>query len=170
MSKYHWNTLQTYEDQISISHDFFVFSSIAKVSVDRSILLSAKLLDAIRTTHDILQVLCFIESDDILPYPYMITCINPAYTWLLRHLAENIPDKWFLATIDKKGRFHLPIDTLETIRITKKAFISSFNGFSWSIMDPDQESLSYNIFVDKVNSWEISIPQELLGNDTDIQK
>jgi hypothetical protein len=117
-----------------------------------------------------LQMLCFVESDDILPYPYMITCISPTYTWLLKHLVEDSPDKWFFGTIDKNGRFHLPIDTLETICITKEAVISAFDGLCWSIMDPDQEMLSYKIFVDKINSWEISIPEQLLRNDTDTPK
>jgi hypothetical protein len=80
MSEYHWNTLETYKDQINTPRKFSVFSSIRKVSSDGSILLPEKLLRVIRTADEILQVLCFVESDDILPCPYMITCISPTYT------------------------------------------------------------------------------------------
>jgi len=95
MSDYHWNTLSTYRDQIKNSEERFFFSDIRKVTRDKSILLPQKLRENIGTGHDIFKILCFIGSDDILPYPYVITCIQPKYTSLLGHLADQVPDKRF---------------------------------------------------------------------------
>jgi hypothetical protein len=165
MSEYHWNILKTYEDKIQASNELSVFSDVRKVAADRSILLPQKFHDYFGTGRDILEILCFVDRDDILPYPYTITCIAPKHTSLLKHLVDTDPAHRFLGTIDKKSRLRLPIDTLEIIRITKEAFISTFDGFSWSVMDPEQEILSHKIFAEKLNSWEISVPEELLNAD-----
>lgn len=170
MSDYHWNTLSTYRDQIKNSEERFFFSDIRRIARDKSILLPYKLRDNIGTGNEIFSVLCFVDRDDILPYPYRISCIHPKHTSLLGHLVDENPDKWFWWTIDRASRLHLPIDTLNTIRITKEAFISAFDELSWSVMDPDQEVLSYRTYVSKLNSGEISIPEELLRNDKHSKK
>lgn len=95
MSDYHWNTLSTYRDQIKNSEELFFFSDIRKVASDSSILLPQKLRDNIGTGTEIFNILCFVDRDDILPYPHRISCIHPKYTSLLGHLAGEDPDKWF---------------------------------------------------------------------------
>lgn len=163
MSDYHWNVLSNYKNQIKNSEERFFFSDIRKVTRDKSILLPRKLRENIGTGHDIFKTLCFIDIDRILPYPYTITCIHPQYTSLLGHLADQSPNKRFWWTIDINGRLHLPIDTLETIRITQEAFISAFDDFSWYITDPEEQMLSSRTFTEKLISGEISIPEELLN-------
>lgn len=99
----------------------------------------------------LLEVLCFVEKDSLLHYENCITCMHPDNTHLVRHLAQEHPDKWFLATIDTKYRLHIPIDTLKVIRITKEAFLSTSDGFSWIIMDPKEEFLSHHTYIDALN-------------------
>ena len=95
MSEYHWKELSNYRDQIKTSEEGFFFSDTCKVSHDKYILLPQKLRENIGTGYDIFKVLCFIDDNQILPYPYIITCIHPKYTLLLAHLVDKNPDKWF---------------------------------------------------------------------------
>jgi len=152
-----------YRDQIKTSEDGFFFSDICKVTRDKSILLPQKLRENIGTGYDIFKVLCFVDIDDILPYPYRISCIHPKYTPLLGHLVDENSDKWFWSHIDIDSRLHLPIDTLEIIRITKGAFLSAFDDFSWSVIDPEQEVIAYKKYVSMLNSGEISVPEEIIN-------
>ena len=101
---------------------------------------------------DLLEILCFVEEDDLLKSPYSIHCFHPDNTPLLRHLLTDKPDKRFLATIDKTYRLHIPIETLKRIGITKEVRFMTHNGFSWSIVCPEQEQLSFKAYSDALSA------------------
>lgn len=166
MSDYHFSSLSDYRDRLQWFDDNFLLSDIYSVSEDGSILLPQKIRDTIDSKNRLIEVLCFVEKD----YHNTITCIHPNNTDLLRNLVDTDPTKWFFAEIDWTYRLHIPIDTLRLIRITKKAFFSAFGGFSWSIMDPKEEQLSYQAYVDALGSWLVSVPDKLLGDDTSKNK
>jgi hypothetical protein len=146
MSHYHWNILSTYADQIEDSKEPPFFSGISTIAANWSVLLPPKIYENIGTSVDIRNVLCFVDTDNILPYPYRITCIHPKYTSLLGHLVDEDSDKWFWWSIDMKSRLHLPIDRLKRIRIIKNVSLCVFDNFSLSLTALEQEKL----FCDKL--------------------
>lgn len=163
MFDYHWSALWNYRDSLWGFGDKFYFSDVRRVANDGSILIPQKMREKISIDKGLLEVLCFVEKDSLLHYENCITCVHPDNTHLVRHLAQENPDKWFLATIDTNYRLHIPIDTLKTIRITKEALLSTWNGISWIVMDPKEELLSYQTYVDALNRWIVSVPEELLN-------
>lgn len=83
---------------------------------------------------------------------------------MLRYLLEQNPDKRFRWEIDDAYRLRLPIDSLHKIRIVREVCVSIIDNFSWSIMAVEQEKLFCDIYRNKLNTWEISVPKELLDD------
>lgn len=168
MSQYHWSCIEKHKDTIEKnSPDMSFLSSTKKINKNWSI----KLPDALEFvivswSSDVRDILCFFDDDlNILNYPHRITCIHPKHTPTLRYLTSENPDKWFWGKIDEANRLCLPIDTLQKIRIVEQVCISVIDNFSWSIMAAEQEKKFYDIYSHKLNTWEISVPKELLDDD-----
>lgn len=165
MSQYNWSCLEKHKSTLEEgTSDVFFGSSVKKIKKNWSLRLPETLESIVVSwSSGIRDVLCFFDDDfDILDYPHRITCIYPKHTPVLRYLVDENPDKWFWATIDDSYHLRLPIDTLQKIRIVEQVCISVIDNFSWSIMAVEQEKLFYDIYSHKLNTWEISVPKELL--------
>jgi hypothetical protein len=148
-----------YADRLGWFSEGFWHVGTYSLEGDDSISIPLPMREDILVTKDILEIFCFVKCDD-LDYPYSIHCFHPQNTALLRNLLATDHDNRFLATIDKTYRLHIPIDTLKRIGITKKVLFMTHNGFSWSIVCPKQEQLSFK-------PWRISIPEAVPAHDTD---
>ena len=173
MSEYHWSCLEKHKDTIEKNaFDIPFLFSTKKIYKNWSIKLPDDLERVIVSwSSDLCDVLCFFDDDlTILNYSHRITCIHPKHSSILSYLAHENPKKWFWWKIDASNHLCLPIDTLQKIRIVKEVCISVIDNFSWSIMAAEQEKLFYDIYSHKLNTWEISVPKELLDGFKDSTK
>jgi len=156
-----------YADRLGWFSEGFWHAGTYSLAEDGSISIPLPMREDILVTENLLEILCFVEEDDILQSPYAIHCFHPQNTEFLRGLLGETPADWFFATIDNTYRLHIPIDTLKRIGITTEVRFMTDDGFSWSIVCPKQEQLSFQAYFDALAAWTTSIPKDVPDHDKD---